>query len=152
MEPLTAITTALAAGASAAFRDTASTAIKDAYSALKKLIKARFTGATVDSLEAKPGSPARREAVKEELEEGGAHHDEEVLRLARLVLETVSSQAPEVAEKIGIDLSDIRAGALRITDVISSGVGVTVRGANVAGTIEITGVRAGAEEPPPKKA
>lgn len=42
MDPVTLILTALSAGAAASVKDTASTAIKDAYSGLKALIKQKF--------------------------------------------------------------------------------------------------------------
>lgn len=43
MEPVSMITGAIAAGATAALKDTASSAVKDAYSALKKKLKKWFS-------------------------------------------------------------------------------------------------------------
>ena len=42
MEPISLILAALAAGAAAAAKDTAGTAVKDAYEGLKALIKKKF--------------------------------------------------------------------------------------------------------------
>jgi hypothetical protein len=44
MEPVTLILTALAAGAALGLKDTASSAVKDAYKGLKALVKKRFAG------------------------------------------------------------------------------------------------------------
>ena len=44
MDPVTLIVMALAAGAAAGVKDTASTAVKDAYNGLKALVKKRFAG------------------------------------------------------------------------------------------------------------
>jgi hypothetical protein len=44
MDPVTLILTALAAGAALGVKDTASSAVKDAYGALKGLVKKRFGG------------------------------------------------------------------------------------------------------------
>jgi hypothetical protein len=44
MDPVTLILTALAAGAAAGAKDTASAAVKDAYEGLKALVKNRFAG------------------------------------------------------------------------------------------------------------
>jgi hypothetical protein len=44
MDPVTLIVTALAAGAALGLKDTASSAIKDAYAALKELAKRRLAG------------------------------------------------------------------------------------------------------------
>jgi Flp pilus assembly pilin Flp len=43
MDPISLIITALVAGALAATKDTAETAVKDAYQGLKTLIKKKFT-------------------------------------------------------------------------------------------------------------
>jgi disulfide oxidoreductase YuzD len=54
MEPISLILAALAAGATGAAKDTAGTAVKDAYEGLKALIKKKFAekGKTVDILAA----------------------------------------------------------------------------------------------------
>ncbi len=44
MDPVTLIVTALAAGAALGLKDTASTAVKDAYAALKELVSRRLAG------------------------------------------------------------------------------------------------------------
>jgi hypothetical protein len=46
MDPVTLILTALAAGAALGVKDTASSAVKDAYNGLKALVKRRFGGRT----------------------------------------------------------------------------------------------------------
>jgi len=145
MDPITIITLALAAGAAAGLKSTAEQAVKDAYFGLKKLIETKFASVSgsLGQLEQKPESKARRDAVKEDLESAKADTDEQVLSQAQAVLKAVQEKAPEVAQIIGVDLEDIKAGALRLKDIIASGTGVRVKKGEFSGDIEIESVRAG---------
>ena len=145
MEPVTAITTALALGAAAGLKETAEQIFKDGYAALKSLIKLKFPQASpsLDYLEQAPASTARRAVVEEDLAKGGAAEDAEVLQQAKALLELIEQRAPATATVIGVDLQEIKGGALRISDILSSGTGVRVKGAAIEGEIDIKGVRAG---------
>jgi hypothetical protein len=145
MEPVTAITTALALGAAAGLKETAEQIFKDGYAALKSLVKRKFPQASpsLDQLEQAPDSKARRAVVEEDLAKGGAAHDVEVLQQAKALLELIEQRAPATASVIGVDLQEIKGGALRISDILSSGTGVRVKGAAIEGEIDIKGVRAG---------
>ena len=107
MDPATLIVSALVAGAAAAGKDVASSAIKDAYRGLKKLLVARFhrketdqaipaSAPTVDPavvLEAHQAQPDTWDApLKEALAASGADHDQEILDAARALLEQVDPQ------------------------------------------------------------
>jgi hypothetical protein len=72
-------------------------AVKDAYDALKGLLvrktgdKSRVVKA-VEGLEEKPGSEGRKLTLKEDLGDAGLERDDEVLRLARALLEKLGGQ------------------------------------------------------------
>lgn len=95
IEPLALIVSALVGGATAALKDGAEKAIKDAYAHLKRLILDRYgkTGdvaRAVEQLEARPESPGRQTVAREELAATDAPRDAEVLRAAQTLLATVS--------------------------------------------------------------
>jgi hypothetical protein len=145
MEPITAITTALALGAASALKNTTENIFKDCYAALKSLIIHKFpqTTTSVEQLEQVPDSKARQNLVEEDLTKAGAIEDLDVLLKAKELLELIEKKAPAMASVIGVDLEDIKGGALRISDIISTGAGVKIKGAEIGGDIEIKGVHAG---------
>src|SRR4051812_37060235 len=81
MDPISLIVAALAAGAVAGVKDTASAAVKDTYAALKRLVADRHAAvhADVEKLEQTPTSEGRQAVVKEELETAGAANDPELI-------------------------------------------------------------------------
>ena len=90
MDPVSLVIAALAAGAAAGMRDTASQAVKDAYASLKALVRSRFTGnrqaeAALDQAEQQPDSG--QELLAEHLRAAGAGGDDELIRAARALLE-----------------------------------------------------------------
>ena len=145
MEPITAIVTALALGAAAGLKGTTEQIIKDGYTSLKALIKSKFPQASagVDQLEHAPDSKARRAVVEEDLAGEGAGHNAEILEQAKVLLDLIAQRAPNMGEVVGVNLMDIKGASLRIADVLSSGTGVSVAGADIGGDISIQGVRAG---------
>ena len=95
MEPVSIIVTALTAGAVAALKDTASQAVKDAYSGLKTLIQKRFAGQpeaemALAQIEKKPEVWAA--PLQDALAESGLDKDEEILKQAQQVLKLVQPQ------------------------------------------------------------
>ncbi len=148
MDPISMIVTALATGAAAGLKPTAAKVIQDAYVGIKALIQRKVGETSVALLEQNPASAARRSVVKEELERTDAGGDSELLTQAKAVLDAVRQHAPEAAGKIGVDLEEIKGASLRISDIIAAGAGVKVRKAEIAGDIEIKGVRAGGGESP----
>jgi hypothetical protein len=101
MEPISMIIAALGAGAIAATKDTAGTAIKDAYQGLKTLIKEKFAARgkeddsdIVDKHEKKLDSEAFKELLKEELIDLGVDKDTEIIKLAQEILK---QEKPESA-------------------------------------------------------
>ena len=99
MEPISMIIAALGAGAIAATKDTAGTAVKDAYNGLKTLIKQRFADQgkeddsnIVDKHEKKLDSEAVKALLKEELINLGVDKDAEIIKLAQ---ELLKQEKPE---------------------------------------------------------
>ena len=91
MEPITTtILTALAAGASAAASETATTAIKDLYQGLKKLVERRFAGkpsAQTVLAEHEKQPEVWQKPMEKALSETGADKDEEIARRASELIE-----------------------------------------------------------------
>jgi hypothetical protein len=91
--------------------------------------------------------------VEEDLAKASAQQDEELLKLAKQLLDAIQAHSPEAAGAIGVDLEDIKGASLRIADVIATGTGVKAKKVDIGGDIDIRGVRAGHPgEIPPKKA
>ncbi|GAA2387417.1 hypothetical protein [Dactylosporangium salmoneum] len=99
------ITAALAAGAAVGVKDTASAAVRDAYSELKALLKRGFgdhDGAAVRALDADETEPGVWQArIGDALAESGAADDEEVLAVARRLLALAD---PDKARTFRIDV------------------------------------------------
>jgi hypothetical protein len=149
MDPVSLIVSALALGAGAGLRESASVAVKDAYAGLKRLLTSRYHDLDLTSLERRPDSVAKRESLREDLAQAGAAEDGELLEVAQRVIVVVKEQAPEAGSATGIDLERVHAAALRIADVTAGGTGVRIRDAEFSGDIEIQGIRAGT--PPPDR-
>jgi hypothetical protein len=112
MEPISLILAALAAGAVAAAKDTAGTAVKDAYESLKALIKKKFaekgktdSSTILDKYEQKPEKT--KALLEDELEEAGLKQlkeDDEIIKAAQ---EVMKKEDPEGAKegKYNINIS-----------------------------------------------
>jgi hypothetical protein len=144
MEPISAIALSLALGAGASVGNAAvSEIVKDAYGALKGLITHRYPSVPVDYLEKAPTSKARRDAVVEDLTAARAEQDTELVAAARKLIEIVQQHEPGAAAAIGVDLKDVSAASLQLSDIAATGTGVKVERGAFTGDIKVTGVRAG---------
>ncbi|MBG1266855.1 hypothetical protein [Nostoc sp. WHI] len=95
MEPISLIIAALGAGAIAATKDTAGTAVKDAYQGLKTLIKKKFESEPKAQmvLEEHETDPETYNApLKKKLAEAGVDQDAEIIKLAQ---ELLKQEKPE---------------------------------------------------------
>ena len=142
MEPISTIVTALALGAAAGAKDVASQAVKDAYAGLKALIARRYPKVSVEQLEQLPESKNRRGVVEEDLQAANAAGDAELATAARRLIDLVQQHAPGAAAAIGVDLKDVKAASLRLSDIAAGG-GVKVENGEFRDDITISGVRAG---------
>jgi phosphatidate phosphatase APP1 len=145
MDPLTSLVTALAAGAAAALQPTVEQVVKDSYTALKGLIQRKYTRVNVDVLEQDPASESRRAVIQEDLAKTAAATDAELLTQAKTLLDALQRQAPEAIGAVGVDLQAIKAASLTIDDIIATGTGVKVHGAEISGDMTISKVRAGGQ-------
>lgn len=145
MEPVTIIVAALAAGAAAALKSTAERAIKDAYAGLKALIQRKYESPSVEALEQKPDSEAKRASVAEDLKDTGASADTEVLMQAKALLQLIEAQKPGTAAVYGVDIGVLKAEAnLEIANINSTeGTAVRIKEAETKGDAKITGVTTG---------
>jgi hypothetical protein len=92
MDPVTLIVMALAAGAALGLKDTASQAVKDAYSGLKVLVKKRFAGRAEGELVLAKHEEAPetwQAPLMAELAAAGADHDRDLLAAAKALLDLV---------------------------------------------------------------
>jgi hypothetical protein len=117
--------------------------VKDGYAALKGLIQRKYTRVNVDVLEQDPASESRRTVVKEDLAKTDAATDAELLAQAKALLDALQRQAPRVMGAVGVDLQAVTAASLTIDDIIATGTGVKVHGAEIAGDVTIRGIRSG---------
>lgn len=95
MEPISLIFAALVAGATAATKDTAGAAVKDAYEGLKSLIKKKFEKDALAQaiVEAKPEDMKQSEALlKNKITEAGIDQDVEILKTATEILKKEDPQ------------------------------------------------------------
>jgi hypothetical protein len=144
MEPISAIALSLALGAGAvAGKEIVSGLVKDGYTKLKELVKARYPDVSVEPLEKAPESKARRAVVEEDLGKSGAAKDSELVETAQKLIELVRQQMPGAAAAIGVDLKDVEAANLRLRGIIASGTGVKMEKVRASGDIEISDVSAG---------
>jgi hypothetical protein len=133
--PVTLVVTAVALGASAGLTDTASSAIKDAYAGLKGLLSHRQVD--VSAIERRPDSIAQRDALQETLTDNPEAIDRELLDAAEQVTDAVAVHRPDAADVIGVDLTDVRAGFVRVRSISSSGSGFRGVGLTVDGGIDM---------------
>jgi hypothetical protein len=149
MDPVSLLIGALAAGAQAALKDTATAAIKDAYAGLKTLIVSRFgKKSSLESLEERPGSAAKQAAAAEDLSDAGAAADAEVMARARAVVEAVERDDPATARALGLDLARIKAEFLKVGDITSEGTAARIRDSSFTGGITLGNLTAGSPKPP----
>ena len=98
MEPvITTIAAAVALGAAAGLKDTASKAVTDAYAGLKKLIQDRYkknddVTDAVDYLVKKPEAEGRQQELTKALDSAGADKDAELVKAAEELLAAVKAQ------------------------------------------------------------
>lgn len=149
MDAITTITAAIAAGALAALKSTASSAVSDSYSALKDYLKRKYASSlpSVSQLEQNPASKARREVLAEDLT--GAERDSDLLRLARKLIEALGEGHSEIGPIVGVEIRDIKAALIELNEItVSGGAGVRIERADVEGAISIRGVDAKRQESP----
>ena len=143
VDPLTVLVSALALGAAAGLKQTASTAVADAYSSLKRLLLRRHPEIDLDNLEQESLSNEQRDDLEQQLVRANIDVDAELSEAIGAVLQSRVAEISSAAEVLAIDLSDVRAAALRVSDVIAEGGAIRVSRGEFTGDIEIEGIRSG---------
>ena len=105
MDPIHLIVSALTAGATAALKETAGTAIKDAYQGLITLLKQKFSNdpKATAALEGHAEDPETwQKPLEKSLRETGAVEDEQIRLTSQKLLELLQSQksSPKYAVEI----------------------------------------------------
>lgn len=112
MDPGTAtIVTALVVGAAAAAKDVASTAIKDAYAGLKRLISDRYqkAGPLVEAIEGNPSSRPEQQVLANQLDQQGASADADLKNLAGQLLAAIERLREEPQAPALFDFDQLHA-------------------------------------------
>jgi len=143
MDPIGIIVSALTSGAAAGLKPTAENAIKDAYAGLKSMIQRKYSRIDLLPLENKPESQSKRESVAEDLVDAGATGDQELLDLAKAVIDAVAVHDKAAATVVGVDLEEVKAAYLDIKKVTTSGAGIRIKKSEFEGGIDIGEVNAG---------
>lgn len=107
MDPVSLIVAALAAGASAALKDTAAEAVKDAYNGLKSLLKRKLgdkpaAQVVIDKHEESPD--VWEKPLEDEIKQSGIADDEEVVKAAQKLMELVDPDGAR-AGKYNVNIS-----------------------------------------------
>lgn len=106
MDPITLIVTALAVGAASGVKDTASSAVRDAYASLKAMVRKRFAGRQAGELvlaEHENAPETWREPLAAQLGEVGAGRDAELVAAAQELMRLVD-EAGSRAGKYTVDV------------------------------------------------
>jgi hypothetical protein len=146
MEPVTIIVTALTLGIAAGLKETTAQVVKDAYEGIKDVIKRKYNQVDLEGLENDLTSKIQQTSVEEDLQKANASNDEELLSHAKELLDAIGKHEPGIAESIGVNLEDVKGASLQIEDIIASGSGVNIKGAQLTGDIQIKKVRAGQQQ------
>jgi hypothetical protein len=108
MDPITLILTALAAGAALGVKDTASTAVLDAYNGLKALVRRRLAGRPDGEVALKRYGTAPttwHDPLAEELAAANAAGDAQLVAAAKALLRLVDA-AGDQAGKYNVTVTD----------------------------------------------
>jgi len=143
MEAISLIVSALAAGAAASLKPTAEEAVKDAYSAIKRLIKARYSTVDLEPIEKRPDSDVKQASVAEDFGSTTAGNDQELLERARALVELVAQHDRAAAATVGVELDQVRAAFVKIGQVDAAGSGIKITKSDFEGGIDIGEVSAG---------
>jgi hypothetical protein len=146
MDPISLIVAAVVAGAATGIKDQAAQAVKDAYGALKRLLTDRHQ-VDVAALERKPDSEAKQASLTEDLGDTGAAADPAVMTAARHLVEEVRKHDAAGARAVGVDIDDVSAEFVRVSNVAvsGSGVGVDIDRVMARGGLVVEGVQVDAE-------
>ena len=142
MEPITAIVTAITAGAAAGLNSSAKQAVADLYSGLKTIIQNKYSEAypSLIALENKPESENKAKSLGEDLEETNAANDLELIDQTQSLLRFIEAEYPQLPQAIGIKLETIKAANIRLGEITieaQQAAGVHIKDAEITNDIVI---------------
>jgi hypothetical protein len=117
MDPISAVVTALALGATATIRNIANQKIEDLYGGLKALIKSRYTKIAIEQLERTLDARNCRDVLVADLHKAGAHQDQELMIKAHELIALIRSEALATVATTGIDLDEVEAAGLSLHEI-----------------------------------
>lgn len=145
MDPVTVtIVVALAAGAAAAAKDVASSAIKDAYAGLRRLIVDRYARAVpfAEAVEEDPTSESEQAVLAKQLEKGGASSDEELKSAAQTLLDAIKELREDPRAAALFDFDKLEAAkTFQLKDIEAIGTVLRARHATFQGDFIAEGIR-----------
>jgi len=145
MDPVTVtIVVALAAGAAAAAKDVASSAIKDAYAGLRRLIVDRYARAVpfAEAVEEDPSSEPEQAVLAKQLSQAGASSDEELKSAAQTLLDAIEELREEPRVAALFDFVKLRAAkTFQLKDIEAFGTVLRADEATFEGDFIAEGVR-----------
>jgi len=141
---ITTIVAALVAGATAAANDVATTAIKDAYTSLKRLISDQYKRAIpfVEAVEANPASEPEQQVLAKQLNQVEAGADDNLKDCAQQLLKTVEvlREEPKAAAMFNFDVLHA-AGNFELENIHSIGTVLYAREATFEKDFKVKGIR-----------
>ena len=138
MDPLSLITAALIAGATAALKSNAEQVLKDAYSGIKTLIKKKWAQVDVAAIERDPASKSRQALLKEDLERTSAASDRELVEQVQALLQLLKARDPQAIAAGGLRIGQVEAlGNMSIDAILATPGGTVVEALRSGGDMRI---------------
>lgn len=117
---ITAIATAVSAGALVVVKDTAAQGVREVYTRLKTLIHERFPRIDLALVEQKPDSQARQDVLREDLERERVFEDKDVLTAAQELLALIA-KLPDAERTIGLLWENVQVGIAELGEIHAEG-------------------------------
>ncbi len=150
MEPVTAtIVAALVSAAVAATEEIATTAIKDAYGALKKLVLQKCEAAThaVENIETAPSDELEQAVLAKRLQDGGIGADEQLQEMAQKLLDAIAELRGNPKAESLFDFDELEvARDLKMTNIESVRQVMRARKAKIGQDFIVDNVRDGSKD------
>ncbi|RIK53008.1 MAG: hypothetical protein DCC57_09010, partial [Chloroflexi bacterium] len=148
--PTDFIVQTLIAGAAARRQPPVAPTVAAAYDQLKTHLRTLTSPIDLTRIEERPDSPRGRAYLAEDLAAASVAENPDLLAAAGALLAALleNDTATNTAHTIGVDLHQVTAAALTLSDILSPEIAVRLRNSQFAGAIHITRTQAG-DLPPP---
>lgn len=135
---------AVTAGATAIGKEVASSAVKDAYTALKAFLTSRIKRADmlVEDIESNPSSDLEQQLLEKNVEQSEHANDPEIADLAKQLIAAVESLKTDPRAQALFDFEKLRlAGDADFSDIETSGGVVRGDDVEIGGNLTAKGIR-----------